>query len=132
VDHYTLLGTTRTGRNLPLLGSRGDQHLACCGGGFAQRPPGTDGAATAAGAQANSFEARLHTRLLDDYLLPVGFQFVSQHHGQKRADALSHLGANGPQPDDVVRADADEGVGSKLLRGGFSGQGAGIEMERQR
>src|ERR1700682_1615131 len=61
---------------------------------------------------------RICWRLLDLHTLPIQAQLFRQDHGERRHDALAHLGLTKKDRDVVVRSYADpgvEGVGSLLL-----------------
>ena len=127
--HGSCLCAAGVGWHAPLLGSSGDQHGAGGGSGFAQRVVGADGAAAAAGAQANAFEARNGRRLNQLNLRPVHFELVGQHHGERGAHALAHLGARDPKANDIVGTDLDVGVGREVSGLGCGGKGAAIDCQ---
>ena len=97
------------GWHAPLLGSRGNQHLAPGGPRFAQvflRI--ADGAAAHRSHVAvSAFGAQVFMRcgVLDAHFLPIGLQLLGNHHGRRSHAALAHFSAGVADDNRVVGLD---------------------------
>ena len=100
-------------RHSPFERSSGDQHLAGLRASFAHGVPG--GAYTGAASSALVAVQHAGAGLLNSNLLPVGFQFLGENHGQRGPDALPHLRARDHDRDFFVRRNAQICVGSKTV-----------------
>src|SRR6202158_3420565 len=141
VENATVLGFARVATDVPACGRGRNEHFACGRGRnehftcrrarTAHRQPGARDAAAAAGTVVINF--RICWRLLDLHTLPIQAQLFRQDHGERRHDALAHLGLTKNQRDVVVRSDTDPGVewiGSLLfLVRRLIGKSARREME---
>ena len=102
------LRCARRPRNIPGQRRGCDQHLAGRSPGFAHGVPRSADAGAASGGLIA--EERAGSGLLDGNLLPVGFEFFGEDHGQRGAHALTHLGACDHDGDFVVGRDAQISV----------------------
>ena len=97
VDDHAVLRHAFTRRDIPLLGSSGDQHFACGGTGLAQIFLRVANSAAAHGRHIAPDALAAHLLVgqgvFDLDLLPVGFQFLGHQLRCRGHAALTHLGA---------------------------------------
>ena len=111
MQNRAVLRRAARARHAPRQRRRRNQHLSRRRSRLPHRIPRRPYARAAARSLIPVERAR--PRLLDLNLLPVGFQFLRQNHGQRRAHALPHLGARHHNRDLVVRSDPQISVRRK-------------------
>ena len=106
IVHRVVVDDQALGRNAPASRGRGAQHAARGRAGEAHHVVEVLDAVRAVGVLVAV--ARVGVALDDRDPREVGAELVGQHERQRRADALSHLGARADDRNDSVRADLDE------------------------
>src|SRR5690349_20335784 len=104
----SLLRFASAGADFPLFCRSRDQHFARRRARLTQRKPGTSDAA--ATARAEIIDLWIRGSLLDGYLVPVEIELFRKNYGQRRHDALAHLGLGQNKCDAIVGSDAHPGV----------------------
>ena len=119
---------TLRGGQLPVVGSRMHQHLACGRTGLAQRPPEHAHAARTVGVliPVPGVCQRLH----DIDTLKIGLEFIGEDAGQHGTHALPHLAATDGDENGTARIHRDEQTWRQHDRGrGLTGPGPEAENE---
>ena len=133
VQHAAFVGMALIRRDTPGRGRRADQQSSRRRAGHAQFLPGV--AHAVAGAGDLSTVALIDVGFADGRRLDANgreryVEFLRHQHGQRRVDALPHLGAIDEHRDRVVGADAQPGV--DLVGGRIAGGGGGAGRSARR
>ena len=125
-QHAPVLGAHGGPIHLPRVGRRGQEHLARGGARPAQAIPLAGDAHAAAGELHPELRMGVgggHRRGHHLHLGEIHLELLGDEHGQGGGDALSHLRLVHEDGDDVLPADADEGVRREVGAGRRAGGG---------
>ena len=112
------------GIDFPRLRGRGDEHRPRRRACFAQAVPFGPRARAAAGhldaERQRGCRPAIDRRVLGADLAPIGIELLRDEQGERGVGALAHLGMIDDDGDDVVGADAHEGVRERTTLAGLS------------
>jgi hypothetical protein len=119
---------------MPARGRRGHEHLPRASRGLPKNFPAAAQAPAAACSQV--LEIRPRRCLHNGDARPIGFQLLSQNHGERGTDALAHFRFTDRQRDGPIFIDSDPAIGPKFTsiarryRANYSSRSVKAENER--